>query len=80
LIHEIERPRKIEQCTLNLTFEEDDEFLLEVVGLKYVLLRRLTAISSFTKRLFSEVHLSGNYIGRAHSPPGSHQVSIKHIV
>lgn len=26
---------KIEQCTLNLTFEEDDEFLLEVVGKKY---------------------------------------------
>ncbi|KAH9978576.1 hypothetical protein BGW80DRAFT_1221605 [Lactifluus volemus] len=25
-------PGKIEQCTLNLTFEEDDEFLLEVVG------------------------------------------------
>ena len=44
LIHEIERPRKIEQCTLNLTFEEEDEFLLEIVGKKYVLLRRLTAI------------------------------------
>jgi len=25
-------PGKIEQCTLNLTFEEDDEFLLEVIG------------------------------------------------
>jgi len=25
-------PGKIEHCTLNLTFEEDDEFLLEVVG------------------------------------------------
>jgi hypothetical protein len=36
-IHEIERS-KIEQCTLNLTFEEDDEFMLEVTGKKYAFL------------------------------------------
>jgi Nucleoplasmin-like domain len=37
-------PGNIEQCTLNLTFEEDDEFLLEVVGKKYASLRLLIAV------------------------------------
>ena len=57
-------PSKIEQCTLNLTFEEDDEFLLETDGKKYACLRLLIVSFHLTPSLFSEVHLSGNYIGR----------------
>lgn len=71
---------KIEQCTLNLTFEESDEFLLEVVGKKYVLLHRLDCHLPITRYLFSEVYLSGNYIGMVHPPSGSHQVSIENLV
>lgn len=55
---------KIEQCTLNLTFEEEDEFLLEVIGKKYVLFHLLASARHFlstcsVKSTFPETTLVG---------------------
>lgn len=69
------RSRQIEQTTLDLILEEDEEYEFELVGKKYVGNSLSKHCSSLTM-VFSAIYLSGNYIGMFRPPKVDRQSNL----